>query len=179
MASANKNELDETMVYKLQATGPETLHSISKVMEFMTESTFVMWTAGSEHLEYCQEGLHYLLQHMTSLIKHATNECHQELENAKNGKKRLASLEALISFYRTKSSQENSEIDLATELSIKELEKILFPYTESPLKTAYGCKITEVSKEQKEHSKTSYTLPQVKSQNPVTLTYIPSSYGMY
>ncbi|NQZ07020.1 MAG: hypothetical protein HRT35_07645 [Algicola sp.] len=79
MAATKKNELDETLIYG-QENPCDTLESLGKAMEFMSDSIFAMLAPSNEHLEFSKEGLHHLLQHMTSLIKHATNECKGSIE---------------------------------------------------------------------------------------------------
>lgn len=78
----------------------DSVQGIGKVMEYIAQSTFAMWTAGTDNQSDCTEGLYYLIEHLASLQSQAVEQLKNEAVEASHKSERLAQLEHLHALYQ-------------------------------------------------------------------------------
>lgn len=169
------SDLTETMLYNLNS-GPDTLAALVKTLDFLSEAVCAMASSNAISLDYSADGLHYLLQHLGSLIKRASDECEEEMSLAFNDKKRLYLLEQLQTLYTQHNSLtppdviDNDENGDELLQQIQSLEKQLAEMPGSTTLPRHQTSITDKTTQNTEYRLFNTTY---------SLTCQPVDYGIY
>lgn len=169
------SDLAETMLYNLNS-GPDTLAALVKTLDFLSEAVCAMAASNAISLDYSADGLHYLLQHLGSLIKRASDECEEEMSLAFNDKKRMYLLEQLQKLYTQQKSFvppdviDNDANGVELLQQIENLEKQLAKMPVSATQPHHQTDITDKPAQDTEYGLFNTTY---------SLTCQPVDYGIY